>query len=575
MKTICVLILSLLISFTCYTQPVFDWVRVYGGNIPSGTPNEFCYSVAVDTYGSSYSVGTFMSVGNFDPGISNTSYSSNGMVDAYLCKFDSSGNFEWAFTFGGVFNDNALGIAYDGDSSIYITGVFTGNADFDPDTSSQFILNGTHVQNIFLAKYSLDAKLIWAFVIQGNCLARSISTDQDGNVYITGSHRNNVDFDPGPGFAIAPSHYSLSSNMFLAKYHSAGGFVWLIHGGGIFDDSGQDIIINNNSLYWTGFCGGNDSLFHSGGITELYGNDKNEVFVIKANALTGNITGTAVMGGADNDTGRSIVIGNNKVYCTGRFHDTADFNPGTGQAMLNSAGESDGFIVVLDTSLTFINAFAFGHPDSDDSGMSVSINQYNEVILAGEFKGTVDLGFNSGSTILTGSLTSYSGFLAKFDSNLNNLWAFHFQGGASHITKTHAIENNIYVTGYSSGMVDFDPASSYSGQPPFSQTSFVAKYHDSASSSLYQINNDSVHSADFVSLNTDGDFLIAGVSINPGGVYEIQLIDIKGSLLYKKSQVFAAGLNYLKIPLQGKSHSLLLISISNSGGYVQSKIFKY
>ena len=53
-------------------------------------------------------------------------------VDAFLIKFDSSGNFLWADTWGGQFNDEGDAVAVDSSESAYVTGMFMSTVDFDP-----------------------------------------------------------------------------------------------------------------------------------------------------------------------------------------------------------------------------------------------------------------------------------------------------------------------------------------------------------------------------------------------------------------------------------------------------------
>ena len=50
----------------------------------------------------------------------------------FLSKFDSSGNFKWARTWGGVFGRRHDDVAVDESDNAYVTGDFNGTIDFDP-----------------------------------------------------------------------------------------------------------------------------------------------------------------------------------------------------------------------------------------------------------------------------------------------------------------------------------------------------------------------------------------------------------------------------------------------------------
>ncbi|MBK9191281.1 MAG: hypothetical protein IPM77_07065 [Crocinitomicaceae bacterium] len=58
--------------------------------------------------------------------------------------------------------------------------------------------------------------------------------DDDGNVYVVGIFFDTVDFDPGPAENILIS--SASNSAFVAKYDSAGNYIWAKH----FDGDGNE-----------------------------------------------------------------------------------------------------------------------------------------------------------------------------------------------------------------------------------------------------------------------------------------------------------------------------------------------
>ena len=99
------------------------------------------------------------------------------------------------------------------------------------------------------------------------------------------------------------------------------------------------------------------------------------------------------MGGTGADSGPSIKVDQNKnVYTTGSFSVTADFNPGTGEDNLVSAGSTDIFVSKLDANGDFLWAKSFGGTGAD-SGISITTDQESNVYVAGYFAGTnVDFG---------------------------------------------------------------------------------------------------------------------------------------------------------------------------------------
>lgn len=100
---------------------------------------------------------------DFDPG-SGTYYlfcnagTSNNSENIFVDQLDTDGNFICAGQMGGptyVVINRGYGIAADDSSGMYITGVFIGNADFDPDSLSSYNLttsNSQYDKDIFVCK---------------------------------------------------------------------------------------------------------------------------------------------------------------------------------------------------------------------------------------------------------------------------------------------------------------------------------------------------------------------------------------------------------------------------------------
>jgi len=103
------------------------WAATWGG---SG--REFGQGVAFDDSDNVYVSGFFHNSVNFDTGGGSDIHDSAGGSDAYIIKFDSSGNYITAQTWGGPGNDVGTGVtAYD-DNSLYVAGWFSDTADFFP-----------------------------------------------------------------------------------------------------------------------------------------------------------------------------------------------------------------------------------------------------------------------------------------------------------------------------------------------------------------------------------------------------------------------------------------------------------
>jgi hypothetical protein len=158
--------------------------------------------IAIDSSDNIYTTGSFEDGVDFDPGsnVFNLINAGDYYSDIFVSKLDGNGNFIWAKGMGGYGWDTALDIGVDAIDNVCITGFFEGGADFDPGPA-YFSLPDAKGFDIFIAKLNGSGSFIGATGMGGNGLdyGHSISIDSVGNVYLTGTFQETVDFDPGEG----------------------------------------------------------------------------------------------------------------------------------------------------------------------------------------------------------------------------------------------------------------------------------------------------------------------------------------------------------------------------------------
>ena len=160
---------------------------------------------------------------DFDPGPAEAFVSTNGLVDIFVAKYTTDGEFVWAFNVGSndsMLADQGIALAADNLGSIYVTGLFQGSdVDFDPVPGSTN-LSSHGSTDIFLAKYSVDGVLSYAFNIGGasSDIGIGLGVDGSGNPHLTGLiSGTEVDFDPGPEPLMLSSNGG--NDVFVAKYN--------------------------------------------------------------------------------------------------------------------------------------------------------------------------------------------------------------------------------------------------------------------------------------------------------------------------------------------------------------------
>ncbi|MFM9945227.1 MAG: T9SS type A sorting domain-containing protein [Bacteroidia bacterium] len=441
--------------FTIAQTPKFDWAKKWGGAY-----DDLGISVAVDANGNVYTTGSFSDSVDFDPSAARATLKSSGVSDIFISKIDGTGKLVWAKKIGGATVDAGYAITTDASGNIFITGGFTGAVDFDPGTAVKTLTasGSSGLMDIFVAKFDASGNLTWAKSIGANLTdyGSSIAVDASGNVYTTGFFYSTVDFDPDATTVNLSSKGN--SDIFILKLDATGKFVWAKSIGSSSADAGRCIALNASYVYITGTFSGTAD-FDPGLVEQLLtSTGGTDIFALQLDK-DGNYQWAKNMGGTLDEEGTSITVSASGLsYITGRFSGTADFNPGTGKTELTSAGDKDIFILKLDNSGNLSWAKRIGGL-STDLGLSIAIDASGEIYTTGSFKGTVDFDPGANKSELT-SLGLEDIFISKLDVLGNFLWAKKIgetlsdAGQCIFVSKTTGA---IYLTGFFTGTVDFDP----------------------------------------------------------------------------------------------------------------------
>ena len=188
----------------------FIWAKQVGDSLESQA-----WAITVDQQNNIYTTGYFKNSGDFNPNAGIYNLSSNGLVDVFILKLDSAGNFLWAKSFGGSDIDYASAIRIDASGNSYTTGYFNDTVDFNPDTAI-YNLSAFLYYDMYILKLNSSGDFQWAKNIAGNSAATTITIDAFDNLYFTGNFSGTADFDFNSAI------YNLSSqagtDVFVAKY---------------------------------------------------------------------------------------------------------------------------------------------------------------------------------------------------------------------------------------------------------------------------------------------------------------------------------------------------------------------
>lgn len=160
-----------------------------------GSSSDIGNSINTDISGNVVITGSFNGTADFDPGTTIFNVISNGNQDIFIAKYDTNGNYIWAFNMGSNGLDKGNAIATDIYENIYLTGSFKFTVDFDPGASSTS-LSSIGNSDSFLAKYDANGNIKWINQLGGAGADEgfAINTNTNGKVYTTGSFSGTANF---------------------------------------------------------------------------------------------------------------------------------------------------------------------------------------------------------------------------------------------------------------------------------------------------------------------------------------------------------------------------------------------
>jgi uncharacterized repeat protein (TIGR01451 family) len=286
------------------------------------------------------------------------------------------------------------------------------------------------------------------------------------------------------------------------------------------------------------------------------------------------------LGGTTGDIGHSVVTDNSgNIYVTGLFNGTIDFDPGHDIYNVTSISQ-DFFILKLNEFGEFQWVKSF-QTTGTETGLDVTLDVNNNLVVCGQFSGTVDFdpglstfnltssaldifvlklningdfiwakkfgstgsdaafsvttdpigniicsGYFSGSVFGITSTGSADGFVLKLNSSGIQIWAKKFGGGTTGIIGNDVVEkiivddnSNIYAIGDFEGPADFDPnVGQYNMTPIGGSDAFIVKL-DELGNFVWANSIGSTQDDVFndVTIDNDGNIYTTGSYNNIGG----------------------------------------------------------
>jgi len=293
----------------------------------------------------------------------------------------------------------------------------------------------------------------WAEKISGNRdeFAKSIVVDRDGNVYVAGNFTSDtLNFNNGKTVknSLPKSDVFTNNEIYIAKYNSSGKCLWTQR---IIANTNRSHTISDMAIDTTGnlyIIGSFDSitLYFDENIT-LNSNYNGCAYIAKYNS-NGKCLWAEKIDGKGEDVGLSIALDSSEnLYVSGQFiSDTLHFNNDI-SPLLRTGYYADGYFAKYNSNGKCLWAEIIAG-EKNDQVNNIVVDVIGNVYISG---GTLSstLNFNNGKLLNLSGF--YDGYIAKYNTNGQCLWAEEIAGNGGDDSPTNLVidgNSNLYIAGW-------------------------------------------------------------------------------------------------------------------------------
>ncbi|OLS30850.1 MAG: hypothetical protein ThorAB25_07090 [Candidatus Thorarchaeota archaeon AB_25] len=297
--------------------------------------------------------------------------------DIFLLKLDPTGDdLIYSTYFGGDGPDKSYSIDIDSDGNVYIfgNGYGTNIPLVNPIDDERYLEEG-----YFLKFNSTGNGLNFSSYIGGSDrdYAKSISLDDDNNVYLIGS-TSSTDFPHLNGY---DTSYNGAQDCFVVKVNSAlDEIIYSTYiGGQAADEPNQVFVDDSGQVYLTGYTISSDFPTINA-YDEVFGGGM-DCFVCILSADGSSLDYSTYIGGSAVDIGQALAYSNEAVYITG-YSKSNDF-PTTSGADSSLSGEIDCFVFKLNLSTDTLDYSIYLGGSGDDYGQGIVLDADQNILVVG------------------------------------------------------------------------------------------------------------------------------------------------------------------------------------------------
>ena len=437
--------------------------------------------VACDSSGNMYLTGFYVLTGT--PTIKDQAGTSLGTLPtfggtgdyaAFVCKFNSSGVYQYSRIVNSAGSDQGLGVTCDSSGNMYIAGFYTGTPTIkDQAGTSLGTLPASVGQAGFISKFDSSGTYQYSRIIDsgGTDSCQGVVCDSSSNVYVCGYYTGSPTISDQTGNIIGNLPTSTTNAAFICKFDSAGNYntnegafdygVTIDSGG---TDQGLGVCTDPNSnVYVCGYYTGTPTIYNQLGTTigtlpASNATSVNTGFVSKFN-ISGAYEYSRIIDSAGSEQLTGVVCDSSgNMYVSGFYQNTPIIRNQAGTALGTlpaASGFTAAFYCKFDSSGGYQDA-RIVDGTGDDRGWGIACDSSGNIFLAGTYGGSTGgsatikdkNGNPTGNTLPV--TTDFAGFVCKFNSS----GTFQFgrivdSGGIDQSLGVACDSNgNVYLCGY-------------------------------------------------------------------------------------------------------------------------------
>jgi len=385
------------------------WGTYYGGS-----DYEVGWGIVIDKNNNIFITGATKSISGISTVGSYQEIYGGGVIDAFLSKFNDSGNLLWGTYIGGTSGDNAWSIAIDSNENIVLTG-WTESVNLPTTTLAHQTNYGGGGYDAFVIKINTLGEVLWLTYYGGtnSDIGNDVISDEKNNIFIIGSTISNN------GIATIGSHQinfgGGFNDAFIVKFDSNGNRQWGTYYGGNNEDSGTGIAIDNKgNLLILGNSVSSNSISTIGTHQLIIGDTiSGDAFLVKFDSFGNRLWGTYFGGNSLDEVVKGITIDSqDNVLILGTTFSTNNISS-IGAYQENYGELADAFIAKFDSNGTFIWGTYYGG-EADDYGAEITLNSNETFFIIGYTESYYSIASSGAYQTLVNSTDA---FIVKFQDD--------------------------------------------------------------------------------------------------------------------------------------------------------------